>query len=186
MKEDIQNCLNTLREGGIILYPTDTVWGIGCDASNPQAIQKIYDLKGRTSSKALITLVGSEVMLERTVINMPEIAWDLIESANRPLTLIYDEVKGIAPNAIAVDGSCGIRLAKDTFCQQLIQRLGKPIISTSANVSGEETPKDFRSISDTVLKGVDFVVNYRQNEVTSQKSSNIIKLKNNGEIKIIR
>lgn len=186
MKEDIQNCLNTLREGGIILYPTDTVWGIGCDASNPQAIQKIYDLKGRTSSKALITLVGSEVMLERTVLNMPEIAWDLIESANRPLTLIYDEVKGIAPNAIAEDGSCGIRLAKDTFCQQLIQRLGKPIISTSANVSGEETPKDFRSISDTILKGVDFVVNYRQNEATSQKSSNIIKIKNNGEIKIIR
>ena len=186
MKEDIQNCLNTLREGGIILYPTDTVWGIGCDASNPQAIQKIYDLKGRTSSKALITLVGSEVMLERTVLNMPEIAWDLIESANRPLTLIYDEVKGIAPNAIAENGSCGIRLAKDTFCQQLIQRLGKPIISTSANVSGEETPKDFRSISDTILKGVDFVVNYRQNEATSQKSSNIIKLKNNGEIKIIR
>ena len=186
MKEDIQNCLNTLREGGIILYPTDTVWGIGCDASNPQAIQKIYDLKGRTSSKALITLVGSEVMLERTVLNMPEIAWDLIESANRPLTLIYDEVKGIAPNAIAEDGSCGIRLAKDTFCQQLIQRLGKPIISTSANVSGEETPKDFRSISDTILKGVDFVVNYRQNEANSQKSSSIIKLKNNGEIKIIR
>ena len=186
MKKDIQNCLNTLIEGGIILYPTDTVWGIGCDASNPQAIQKIYDLKGRTSSKALITLVGSEVMLERTVINMPEIAWDLIESANRPLTLIYDEVKGIAPNAIAEDGSCGIRLAKDTFCQQLIQRLGKPIISTSANVSGEETPKDFRSISDTILKGVDFVVNYRQNEAKSQKSSNIIKLKNNGEIKIIR
>ena len=117
---------------------------------------------------------------------MPEIAWDLIESANRPLTLIYDEVKGIAPKAIAEDGSCGIRLAKDTFCQQLIQRLDKPIISTSANVSGEETPKDFRSISDTILKGVDFVVNYRQNEVTSQKSSNIIKLKNNGEIKIIR
>ena len=186
MKEDIQNCLNTLREGGIILYPTDTVWGIGCDASNPKAIQKIYDLKGRTSSKALITLVGSDVMLERTVINMPKIAWDLIESANRPLTLIYDEVKGIAPNAIAEDGSCGIRLAKDTFCQQLIQRLGKPIISTSANVSGEETPKDFKSISDTILKGVDFVVNYRQNEATSQKSSNIIKLKNNGEIKIIR
>ncbi len=186
MKEDIQNCLNTLREGGIILYPTDTVWGIGCDANNPQAIQKIYDLKGRTSSKALITLVGSEVMLERTVLNMPEIAWDLIESTNRPLTLIYDEVKGIAPNAIAEDGSCGIRLAKDTFCQQLIQRLGKPIISTSANVSGEETPKDFRSISDTILNGVDFVVNYRQNEATSQKSSNIIKLKNNGEIKIIR
>tara|TARA_B100000963_G_scaffold109444_1_gene95276 strand:- start:3515 stop:4075 length:561 start_codon:yes stop_codon:yes gene_type:complete len=186
MKENIQNCINTLKKGGIILYPTDTVWGIGCDASNPKAIQKIYDLKGRTSSKALITLVGCEVMLERIVINMPEIAWDLIESANRPLTLIYDEVRDIAPNAIAEDGSCGIRLTKDAFCQQLIQRFAKPIISTSANISGEDTPKNFNSISDTILKGVDFVVNYRQNEATSKKSSNIIKLKNNGEIKIIR
>ena len=186
MKEDIKNCLNTLRKGGIILYPTDTVWGIGCDATNPQAIQKIYDLKGRSSAKALITLVGSEVMLERTVVNMPEIAWDLIESANRPITIIYDQVKGIANNAVAEDGSCGIRLAKDTFCQQLTQRLGKPIVSTSANLSGEETPKDFRSISDTILSGVDFIVNYRQNETTNQKSSNIVKLKNNGEIKIIR
>ena len=110
MKEDIQNCLNTLREGGIILYPTDTVWGIGCDASNPQAIQKIFDLKGRTSSKALITLVGSEVMLERTVLNMPEIAWDLIETAEKPLTIIYEKVKDIAKNAMANDGSCAIRL----------------------------------------------------------------------------
>ena len=186
MKEDIQNCLDILRSGGIILYPTDTVWGIGCDASNPLAIQKVFDLKGRSSSKALITLVGSEIMLERTVVNMPDIAWDLIETTNKPLTVIYDEVMGIAANAISEDGSCGIRLANDSFCQKLIQRFGKPIISTSANVSGEETPMDFSSISNTILNGVDFVVNYRQNETANQKSSNIIKLKNNGEIKIIR
>jgi L-threonylcarbamoyladenylate synthase len=117
---------------------------------------------------------------------MPDIAWDLIETTDKPLTIIYDQVKGIATNAIADDGSCGIRLAKDSFCEQLIKRFGKPIISTSANVSGEETPKDFRSISDAILKGVDFVVNYRQDENAKQQASNIIKLKNNGEIKIIR
>jgi L-threonylcarbamoyladenylate synthase len=186
MKEDIQNCLDILRSGGLILYPTDTVWGIGCDASNPDAIQKIFNLKGRSSSKALIVLVGSEVMLERTVVNMPDIAWDLIETTDKPLTIIYDQVKGIATNAIADDGSCGIRLAKDSFCEQLIKRFGKPIISTSANVSGEKTPIDFSSISDNILEGVDFIVNYRQNENTKQQASNIIKLKNNGEIKIIR
>ena len=186
MKEDIQNCLDILRSGGLILYPTDTVWGIGCDASNPDTIQKIFNLKGRSSSKALIVLVGSEVMLESTVVNMPDIAWDLIETTDKPLTLIYDQVKGIATNAIADDGSCGIRLAKDSFCEQLIKRFGKPIISTSANVSGEKTPIDFSSISDSILEGVDFIVNYRQNENTKQQASNIIKLKNNGVIKIIR
>ena len=186
MKTDIQSCLDTLRSGGIILYPTDTVWGLGCDAANPEAIQKIFNLKGRASSKALIVLVGSEIMLERTVVNMPDIAWDLIETSTRPMTLIYDEVKGIAANAIAKDGSCGVRLAKDPFCEQLIKRFGKPIISTSANVSGDQTPQDFSSISDAILHGADFVVNYRQNETTNQQASNIIKLKNNGEIKIIR
>ena len=186
MKEDIQNCLDILRSGGLILYPTDTVWGIGCDASNQDAIQKIFNLKGRSSSKALIVLMDSEVMLERTVVNMPDIAWDLIETTDKPLTIIYDQVKGIATNAIADDGSCGIRLAKDSFCEQLIKRFGKPIISTSANVSGEKTPIDFSSISDSILEGVDFIVNYRQNENTKQQASNIIKLKNNGEIKIIR
>ena len=123
MSNELNNTIKVLKQGGLILYPTDTVWGIGCDASNPDAIQKIFNLKGRSSSKALIVLVGSEVMLERTVVNMPDIAWDLIETTDKPLTLIYDQVKGIATNAIADDGSCGIRLAKDSFCEQLINDL---------------------------------------------------------------
>lgn len=186
MKEDISKCLTVLQNGGLILYPTDTVWGIGCDATNSEAIKKIYSLKGRISSKALITLVGSEIMLERTVIDIPEIAWELIEAATSPLTIIYDKVKGISNNAVAEDGSCGIRLTSDSFCKQLIQRFGKPIISTSANQSGQATPMTFSEIDQHILKGVDFVVNFRQNERTKKTASNIIKLQNNGAIKIIR
>ena len=186
MREEIQQTLSVLREGGIILYPTDTVWGIGCDASNPEAVKKVYDLKNRADSKALITLVASEVMLERTVIEMPDIAWDLIDAAEKPLTIIYQEVKGIAHNAIAEDGSCAIRLPKDNFCQQLVQRLGKPLISTSANTSGNPTPQSFQDIEPSILSGVDYVVNLRQQEKCKNTPSSIILLKNNGEIKIIR
>ena len=186
MKEEIQQALATLREGGLILYPTDTVWGIGCDASNPEAVKKVYDLKNRADSKALITLVGSEVMLERTVVNMPDITWDLIDAAEKPLTIIYQEVKGIAQNAIAEDGSCAIRLPKDNFCQQLVKRLGKPLISTSANTSGTPTPQSFQEIETCILSGVDYVVNLRQQVESKNSPSSIILLKNNGEIKIIR
>ena len=183
---ETQQALSVLREGGIILYPTDTVWGIGCDASNPEAVKKVYDLKNRADSKALITLVSSEVMLERTVVDMPDIAWDLIDAAEKPLTIIYQEVKGIAHNAIAEDGSCAIRLPKDNFCQQLAQRLGKPLISTSANTSGTPTPQSFQDIEPSILSGVDYVVNLRQQEECKNTPSSIILLKNNGEIKIIR
>ena len=186
MREEIQQALSVLREGGIILYPTDTVWGIGCDASNPEAVKKVYDLKNRADSKALITIVSSEVMLERTVIDMPDIAWDLIDAAEKPLTIIYQEVKGIAHNAIAEDGSCAIRLPKDNFCQQLVQRLGKPLISTSANTSGTPTPQSFQDIEPSILSGVDYVVNLRQQEECKNTPSSIILLKKNGEIKIIR
>ena len=186
MREEIQQALSVLREGGIILYPTDTVWGIGCDASNPEAVKKVYDLKNRADSKALITIVASEVMLERTVIDMPDIAWDLIDAAEKPLTIIYQEVKGIAHNAIAEDGSCAIRLPKDNFCQQLVQRLGKPLISTSANTSGSPTPQSFQDIEPSILSGVDYVVNLHQQEKCKNTPSSIIMLKNNGEIKIIR
>ena len=186
MREEIQQALSVLREGGIILYPTDTVWGIGCDASNPEAVKKVYDLKNRADSKALITIVASEVMLERTVIDMPDIAWDLIDAAEKPLTIIYQEVKGIAHNAIAEDGSCAIRLPKDNFCQQLVQRLGKPLISTSANTSGTPTPQSFQDIEPSILSGVDYVVNLRQQEECKNTPSSIILLKKNGEIKIIR
>ena len=183
---EIQQALSVLREGGIILYPTDTVWGIGCDASNPEAVKKVYDLKNRADSKALITLVASEIMLERTVVDMPDIAWDLIDAAEKPLTIIYQEVKGVAHNAIAEDGSCAIRLPKDNFCQQLVQRLGKPLISTSANTSGTSTPLSFQDIEPSILSGVDYVVNLRQQEECKNTPSSIILLKNNGEIKIIR
>ena len=186
MKQEIQQALTTLREGGLILYPTDTVWGIGCDASNPDAVKKVYHLKNRVDSKALIMLVASEVMLERTVIDIPDIAWDLIDAAKKPLTVIYQAVKGIAHNAIADDGSCAIRLPKDNFCQQLIQRLGKPLISTSANTSGNPTPQSFQDIEPSILSSVDYVVNLRQQEESKNTPSSIVLLKNNGEIKIIR
>lgn len=186
MKEDLSKCLSILQSGGLILYPTDTVWGIGCDATNSEAIEKIYALKGRKSSKALITLVASDVMLERIVVDIPTIAWDLIDAATCPLTIIYDKVKGISEIAIAEDGTSGIRLTNDLFCKQLIQRFGNPIISTSANQSGEPTPMIFSEIDKHILKGVDFVVNFRQNEHNKKTASNIIKLQNNGVIKIIR
>ena len=186
MKEEFQQAVSVLREGGIILYPTDTVWGIGCDASNPEAVKKVYELKNRADSKALITLVASEIMLERTVIDIPNIAWDLIDAAQNPLTLIYEKVTGIADNAIAKDGSCAIRLPNDQFCQHLVQRLGKPLISTSANTSGNPTPKSFQDIEPSILSGVDYVVNLRQQEESKNPPSSIILLKNNGEIKIIR
>lgn len=120
MQEEIKRCLEILRQGGVILYPTDTIWGIGCDASNQEAVERIFKIKKRQESKALITLVNSEVMLERTVVDIPEIAWELIEAANSPLSIIYEKVKGIAPNVLAQNGSCAIRLVKNEFCNKLI------------------------------------------------------------------
>lgn len=184
MQEEIKKAVETLRAGGLILYPTDTVWGIGCDASNSEAVQKVYALKERAEAKALITLVGSEVLLERTVVDMPSIAWDLIESSDKPLSIIYDQVKGIADNAVAPDGSCAIRLPKESFCRQLAQRFGKALISTSANKSGADTPKNFQEIEPAILSGVDYVVNLQPK--STGVASSIIRLKNNGEIKIIR
>ena len=186
MQNEIKKCLDVLRNGGIILYPTDTIWGIGCDATNKDAVQKIYIIKKRQESKALITLVNNEVMLERTVVDMPEIAWDLIESADKPLSIIYEKVKGIAPNVIAENGSCAIRLVKNEFCNKLISQLKKPIVSTSANVSGKDSPIDFYHIDKEIIDGVDYVVDYYREDKKAKSSSNIIELKNNGSIKIIR
>jgi L-threonylcarbamoyladenylate synthase len=186
MQNEIKKCLDVLRNGGIILYPTDTIWGIGCDATNKDAVQKIYNIKKRQESKALITLVNNEVMLERTVVDMPEIAWDLIESADKPLSIIYEKVKGIAPNVIAENGSCAIRLVKNEFCNKLISQLKKPIVSTSANVSGKDSPIDFYHIDKEIIDGVDYVVDYYREDKKAKSSSNIIELKNNGSIKIIR
>ena len=186
MQEEIKRCLEILRQGGVILYPTDTIWGIGCDASNQEAVKRIFKIKKRQESKALITLVNSEVMLERTVVDIPEIAWELIEAANSPLSIIYEKVKGIAPNVLAQNGSCAIRLVKNEFCNKLISQLKKPIVSTSANISDKDSPANFQKIDKYILDSVDYVVSHSQNDTEVKSSSNIIELKNNGSIKIIR
>ncbi len=164
-ESDIQKCLEVLRTGGTILYPTDTIWGIGCDATNEKAVEKIYALKKRSESKSLIVLVSDDGMLNRFVKNIPALAWDLIDMADKPLTIIYDAAKGIAKNVLAEDGSIAVRKTSDEFCQRLIHKFGKPIVSTSANISGENAPKNFSEVSDEIKKTVDYIVNWRQDDI---------------------
>ena len=183
--KEVSNCIEALSKGGLILYPTDTVWGIGCDATNEEAIQKVYALKSRKDSKALICLVANDAMLERHVEKVPEVAYDILDLAVKPTTIVYDKPKGIAKNAIAEDNTMAIRVASDKFCQYLINKFKKPIISTSANIAGTPTPKGFGQIDPIILKGVDYIVNLRQDE-KSGKPSAIIKLSNDGTVKVIR
>ena len=185
MTDEINKCIQILEKGGLILYPTDTVWGIGCDATNEAAVQKVYDLKKRTDSKALICLVGNEAMLEKYIENVPELAYDLIDLSEKPVTIIYDSPRGIAKNLVASDNTLAIRVASDKFCQYLINKFKKPIVSTSANISGKAAPRNFGQINDAILKGVDYVVNLHHEKIFTKPPS-IIKLKNNGEVKIIR
>lgn len=183
---DMAEALEVLKGGGIILYPTDTVWGIGCDATNPEAVKKIYQLKKRTDSKSMLSLVGNEGQLQRWVDNIPEAAWMLIEAATSPLTIIYDNPKGLAENLLSEDGSAGIRVTKELFSKTLCERLRRPVVSTSANIAGEKTPRTFREISEQIKAGVDYIVQYRQSEMSGHKSSNIIKVSDSGIFKIIR
>ncbi len=185
MIAEINNCIEELKKGNLILYPTDTVWGIGCDATDPEAVKKVYALKNREDSKALICLVANQAMLERHVMEVPEVAYDIIDLAEKPTTIVFDEPKGVAKNLIAEDNTLAIRVASDKFCQYLINKFGKPIVSTSANISGQPTPKQFKEISPEILKGVDYVVNLHQDKIMTTPSS-IIKLTNNGIVKIIR
>lgn len=185
MKEEIQNCIEILKSGGIILYPTDTVWGLGCDSTNEEAVKKIFDLKKRSDSKSLITVVSSDGMLQRYVNEVPELAWDLLDLATKPTTIVYPKAKNLANNCIAEDGSVGIRMIKDGFTNQLVHKYNKPIISTSANISGEPTPSNFNEISEAIKKGVDLVVDPTF-DAGNRQSSSIIKLAINGEIQIIR
>ena len=186
MDEEIKKALEILRKGGTLLYPTDTVWGIGCDASNSEAVKKVFKLKQREESKALIVLIDNANLLNKYVKDVSAVAWDLIEYADKPLTIIFDKVHGLPVNLIAADGTLGIRVVKDEFCRKLIHKLGKPIVSTSANVSGAPTPACFAEITEEIIKGVDYVVNWRQHEMHSAPPSSIIKLAANGEFKIIR
>lgn len=184
-ENQLQEAVTILKTGGTILYPTDTIWGIGCDATNKEAVEKIFSIKKRSESKSLIVLLDRPENLNKYILEVPALAWDLIELTDKPLTIIYPKARGFASNVFAEDGSIGIRITKDDFCRKLIQRFGKPIVSTSANVSGEASPASFSEISPTILKAVDYVVN-SSSENKNAKPSAIIKLGENGEIKILR
>lgn len=185
-EEDIRMAVETMRKGGIILYPTDTIWGIGCDATNEEAVRRVYEIKKRDDSKALICLVDSADRLQRYVSDAPNVAWDLIEYATKPLTVIFEKGKNLASNLLAEDGSVGLRVTREEFSRQLCYRFQKPIVSTSANVSGEPSPACFDDISDKIKNAVDYIVQSRRKEKTQAAPSSIIKLGVNGELSIIR
>lgn len=186
MHEEIVKALEVLKNGGVILYPTDTIWGIGCDATNPEAVKKVYEIKKRDDSKALVILINEIGQLHSYVKEVPEIAWDIVDFAEDPLTVIYQEAKNVAPNLLADDGSVAIRLCRDEFCSKLMERFKRPLVSTSANLSGEPSPKNFTEITETVLNEVDYVVNWRKNDTQNPKPSRIISLGVNGEFKLLR
>lgn len=185
MEQEIENALAIIKKGGIILYPTDTVWGIGCDATRTDAVDRIFKLKQRDDQKAMICLVNSVRMLEKYVDEVPGPAYDIIEYASKPTTIIYDYPLGVADNLISADNSLGIRVTKDSFCQKLIAKLGRPLVSTSANISGGTTPESYSEIDPLILNGVDYIVNLHRERKCSSPST-IIKLKNDGTVKIIR
>ena len=183
---EIVQCLKTLSAGGLILYPTDTVWGIGCDATNAEAVKRVYQLKRRDDNKALIVLIDSVDHLDHYVIDVPMIARELIDVAVKPLTIIYEGAYNLAPNLMGEGESVGIRIPNDEFCHRLCERYGKPIVSTSANVSGQPTATTFAAIDESIVQGVDYAVNYRRDETTPRQPSNIIMLHRDGTFKIIR
>ena len=185
-ESDIVQCLKTLSAGGLILYPTDTVWGIGCDATNADAVKKVYQLKQRDDSKALIVLIDSAEHLDHYVVDVPMIARELIDVAVKPLTIIYEGAYNLAPNVLGDQDSVGIRIPNDEFCHRLCERFGKPIVSTSANVSGHPTAKTFADIDASIVLGVDYAVQYRRDDTSRHQPSNIILLSRDGTFKIIR
>jgi L-threonylcarbamoyladenylate synthase len=183
---EINNVIKILREGGVILYPTDTIWGLGCDATNDDAVKKIFRIKSRADSKSLLILVDSDTMLGRYVKEVPEIAYELIEVSDKPLTIIYPGAKNLAPSISAEDGSVGIRICNDMFCNELIRRFRKPIVSTSANISGEPSPSHYNEIQGKIIQAVDYIVDYRKEDRQKNLPSPVIKIEVNGTIKIIR
>lgn len=186
MNKDIEQAISVLNEGGIILYPTDTVWGIGCDATNREAVDKIYKLKRRDDNKSMLVLLNNQNRLTQYIDDVPEIAWELIDVADKPLTIIYPGAKNLAGNLIGEDGSVGIRIIQEEFCDRLLTRFKKPIVSTSANISGESSPSFYDEISDEIKSGVDYIVNYRQNDLELRQPSSILQLGLGGTFKILR
>jgi len=186
VEEDIKKCLEELKKGGVILYPTDTIWGLGCDATNKEAVAKIYEIKQRFDNQTMILLVNNDAMIERFVADVPEVAYQLIEFAEKPLTIILENALNIADNLLGENRSVGIRVTKEAFTQKLIGSFRKPIVSTSANIHNQAHPAYFAKISEELKSKVDYIVTYRQNETKGSKPSSIISLKPNGEFKIIR
>jgi L-threonylcarbamoyladenylate synthase len=186
MKNEIDKCLEVLNAGGIILYPTDTIWGLGCDATNEKAVTKIFELKSRPEMKSMIILLDHTSRLTSYIREVPQQAYELMELSEQPLTIVLEGAKNLAPNVVASDGSIGVRIVMDDFCRNLISRLRKPLVSTSANRSGETAPSSFFEISDRIKSGVDYVVGLRQNEKISVKPSAIMKVSPGGVIKFIR
>lgn len=187
--DDLAQALQVLQRGELIAYPTDTIWGIGCDATNPEAVQKVFELKQRSDAKALISIVDSSAKLQGLMSEVPTIAYDLIEATTTPLTVIYPNVHGLAPNLLAEDGSAGIRIIEqeaEPFCHALCMRMRCPIVSTSANISGAPSPAHFGEVSQEILEGVDYVVKYRQGDRSPHRASSIIKLFADGTFKLIR
>lgn len=186
MNEDIKRACEIMNSGGVILYPTDTIWGLGCDATNAEAIKRVYEIKKRLDSKAMLVLVDSTVKIDYYVADVPSVAWDLIELAEKPLTIIYDGARNLAPSLLAEDGSVGIRVTKEEFSKQLCFRFRKAIVSTSANISGEKAPVNYSEISEDVKSQVDYIVNYRQDDMSHPSPSGIVKLGKGSVIKVIR
>lgn len=185
-QEDIKNAIEVMKQGGVILYPTDTVWGIGCDATNAEAVAKVYKIKKRDDSKALICLVDSDARLQRYVRNVPNVAWDILDIATKPTTIILDGGINLAPNLIAEDGSIALRITKEPFSHELCYRFQKPLVSTSANISGEPAAANYNDISQELIDAVDYVCFSRRQEHKPHTPSSIIKLKEDGEVTIIR
>ncbi len=184
--DDLKNALEVLKSGGIILYPTDTVWGLGCDATNADAVAKIYKLKGRPTTKQMLVLIDSPARLSAYLREVPPLAWDLTDLSTKPLTIIYPGARNIAQALISPEGNIGIRVTQELFSQALCARLRKPVVSTSANLSNKPTPRIFSEIEKVIINGVDYVVQYRQNDDQVHNPSGIIQLGLSGEIKIIR
>lgn len=185
MYEAIKKALEVLRNGGVILYPTDTVWGIGCDATNDEAVNRIYEIKKRNDQKSMLVLLDSLAKLDRYVADVPDLAYDLIEMSEKPLTIIYEKSKGLSENVSKKDSSIGVRITKEDFSKRLIEQFKRPIISTSANISGEASPTCFSEISEDIKTTVDYVVEFRQEDEKAVPSS-IIMLGNDSSIKVIR
>ena len=185
-RDDIRRAVDVMNRGGIILYPTDTIWGIGCDATNPEAVRRVFDVKQRDDAKALITLVDSEAKVQFYVREVPDVAWDLIELSEKPLTIVYDGARNLAPNLLAADGSAGIRITREAFSRELCFRFRRAVVSTSANISGRPAPSCFADIAPELLRAVDYVCTSRRDEPPAGRASSVIKLGAHGEVAVIR